>query len=168
MGCNIDSLGYIIEFSIGLAGFSGVIAVFTSRLPGRAELDRWRIRNLLLLSMGPAFISFAALALLDLASSEGEAWRLACLIQATFLVITLVVTFSKKTQLAQELQSQIRMPVMYLVLISFSSLALLLATAGLGISGLNPSIVFYMGLVFILLVGAYQFFRAVLQRLEGS
>jgi len=162
----IEILGYIIEFSIGLAGFSGVIAVFKSRSQAKVDLDRWRIRNLLLFSMGPAFLCFIAIALLEITSSEVYAWRLACIIQSLFLALLIVIVLKTKGNLTEAQSSQINMPVMRAVLAIFPLISVVLFLTGLDILEFEAFLLFYVSLVLVLLAGVYQFFRAVLEGLE--
>ena len=55
-----DSLIAAIEFSIGLAGFSGLIFAFRSRSSVASELFRYRAINLVALALGAGSVSFTA------------------------------------------------------------------------------------------------------------
>lgn len=145
-----------------------MIAVFTSRSQANVGLDRFRIRNLLLFSMGPAFLCFIAIALLEITSTENCAWRLACIFQSLFLLLIIAATLKAKGKLTEAQYSQINVPVMRAVLVVFSLVSVVLLLTGLGMIGLEAFVLFYVGLVVVLLVGVYQFFRAVLEGLQGT
>jgi hypothetical protein len=58
----IEPLGTFAEFSIGIAGFAGIIAAFTSASEG-AELRLFRFRNLLITAFAPGFLSILTICL---------------------------------------------------------------------------------------------------------
>ena len=58
----LDSMGFVIEFSIGLAGFSGIISVLSVNNWGK--LEHYRTLVLLLSSLVPGFAGFSALIVL--------------------------------------------------------------------------------------------------------
>jgi hypothetical protein len=74
MAQETELLSTIVEFSIGLAGFSGVIAAM-SRNAGWSELEKFRVVNLLQAALAPAFLSFAALGLAHFQPNSVSAWQ---------------------------------------------------------------------------------------------
>jgi hypothetical protein len=88
----MELLGYIIDFSIALAGFSGVVAALSTRRIDLLELERWRIRNLLLFATGPGILSFIALGLHALIEDDFLVWRIACLCTALYTFVLLAIT----------------------------------------------------------------------------
>jgi hypothetical protein len=76
-----SSLAIIVEFAIGLAGFSGVIAVFGGR-DGWSGTDRFRTGNLIVLAMIPGFMALLTICLPVALGLFG---------QYTFLVLYLVL-----------------------------------------------------------------------------
>jgi hypothetical protein len=61
----VETLSTITEFSIGLAGFSGVAAALMQRSGSISELDRMRITVNVCLSLIPGFVAFLTLALIN-------------------------------------------------------------------------------------------------------
>jgi hypothetical protein len=59
-----ELLGVLIEFSIGLGGFSAIAAAFLHQSKSMGAEDVYRILNLLLMALGPAFIALFALGVL--------------------------------------------------------------------------------------------------------
>ena len=62
-----DLLSTIVEFSVGLAGFSGVVGIFIHRSGEWLYVDRFRITNLLIMSLTPGFLAFLSLGLIPIA-----------------------------------------------------------------------------------------------------
>jgi len=60
----ISSLTIVIEFAVGLVGFSGVIAVFGGR-ESWTGTDKFRTRNLIVLPMIPTIAAFLTIACLE-------------------------------------------------------------------------------------------------------
>ena len=58
-----DSLGTIVEFSIGLAGFTGIVAVVRRFRGIDSNLARFRFRNLLITAFLPGFFALLAITL---------------------------------------------------------------------------------------------------------
>ena len=160
-----DLLGHIVEFSIGLAGFSGVVAVFSTYRSEWVELHRWRIRNLLLFSIGPGFLALIALGLLKILD-ETVAWRIATFTSAIYALIVFFFAFRSRAALSENERAQISTGafMFFTLLLSVSSFAQVIAAVGL-ITEYSSS-AFYFGLILILLIGIYQFFRAVLEGLR--
>ena len=160
-----ELLGYVVEFSIGLAGFSGVVAVFSTYRSDWVELHRWRIRNLLLFSIGPGFLALIALGLLKILD-ESVAWRMATLASALYTVFVFLIAFRSMDSLSRDERDQISGGafLVFAVIVGGSSLTQIIAAIGL-ISEYAAA-TFYFGLVLILFIGTYQFFRAVLEGLR--
>ena len=64
-GVLLETLSTITEFSIGLAGFSGVAAAIMQRSGTTTELDRFRITFNICVSLVPGFVAFLALSLIN-------------------------------------------------------------------------------------------------------
>jgi len=164
----VDLLLGITEFSIGLAGFSGIIAVFAGRDGRWAAADRSRALVLILTSLIPGFVSFIALGLGTIDLHEQIVWRLSQAVFAAAIVTSWFVAVTSGRAVPDP-ERQV-----------FSSLAgafvlggtalngavqLLGAFGGLGrltFTGL------FFGLVWQLLVGAIQFGRIIFVRPNHS
>lgn len=69
-----DSLLTIAEISLGLAGFTAVVAAFT-RPEGLAPADRWRFVVLFSIALQVLFLSFIPIGLESSGFSEATTWR---------------------------------------------------------------------------------------------
>jgi hypothetical protein len=165
---HIDLLGYIIEFSIGLAGFSGVIAVFAGRSPERTPLELFRLRNLLLGATIPAFLAFIGLGLAHLLSSEFMAWRLSSAIAGCFYIVFILVILLGRANLPKEQRDMIQQTVLYAALFLLAALIVLHMVSATQVFEIDAFAVFYFGLISILMLSIYQFIRAVLESVRLS
>ena len=86
MTSEVELLGNVIEFSIGLAGFSAVVSVFLQRSSGLADIDRVRVQSLLMLALTPAFIAFVFTGIETAALNVEFAAR----VSSAFLVVLLI------------------------------------------------------------------------------
>jgi len=64
MSNEVEIMGNVVEFSIGLAGFSGVVAAFTYRTRW-GVIETYRLVNLLFAALIPGFTAFVSLAALE-------------------------------------------------------------------------------------------------------
>ena len=60
----IDPLGTIAEFSIGLAGFAGIVAALSRSSHDQLELRLFRFTNLLITAFAPGFFSILSICLI--------------------------------------------------------------------------------------------------------
>ncbi len=162
-----DSLGIIIEFAIGLAGFAG-IAVSVGDPAGSAGLyERHQLRSLLVAAFGAALVAFVALGLLHSGFSETRAWfasSAACLAYTVAMWI-----FIARTHLALPLEQRATTTVWR------GSLFLLVSVVSVVVQAVNLSGGFgsrgfaavYFGLVCLLAHGALQFIWILLARGRG-
>jgi hypothetical protein len=75
-------LSVFVEFGVGLAGFSGVVVAFARRSGQLGEYDQFRVVQLLLSSLIPAFLGLLPLILASFQIDGEAAWRIA---SATFM-----------------------------------------------------------------------------------
>lgn len=80
----IDTFNIIAEFSIGLAGFSGVVS-----LVGNVPIDflHFRVRNLLYAAFAPGFVALSGILLLHLE------FEVAFVVRFTSALLAIVMTF---------------------------------------------------------------------------
>jgi len=80
-----DRLFAIVEFGVGIAGFAGVAfaVIYRGKL---AEVDRFRVTNILGLSLGAAFFAFVPVVLDETGQSPGHTWRITSVLLVTFYV----------------------------------------------------------------------------------
>ena len=85
-----DALYIMAEISIGLAGFSGVVAA----LHGRDDwhpLDVWRVVNLLLVSFGTLVLALVPVALHSFGITGSPLWRISSGIAVAYAVVCVFV-----------------------------------------------------------------------------
>lgn len=159
---SLDLLGYVIEFSIGLAGFSGVIAVFAGRSRDRIQLELFRLRNLLFCSLIPAVLCFVALGLQRSMADAVLAWKLSLTLSVLLLGGFLVHALRSRAAMPVDQKQQLR-PLGFSV--AAAAVILLIALQALTVAGIvamDHFDAFYAGLIVTLLVAMYQFMRAVM------
>ena len=158
MSSDLSTLGYVIEFSIGLAGFSGIISVLSATRWGK--LEHYRTLVLLLSSFIPAFAAFGALIWHSFLEVE-SAWRASALsFVLVLLPLLLVITYGRTRYDVR------RFPQFNKHRVNFATSILLLAAILqiIVLSGVAPYLhetLFLAGLVGVLLVGVIQFFAAL-------
>ena len=75
----VTSLGFVIDASVALAGFSGLVVVLGRRAHGEwaSDMERNRFTNLVAASIAPMFMSLIALVMLHAGVQESTTWRIA-------------------------------------------------------------------------------------------
>ena len=163
----MELLGYIIEFSIGLAGFASVIAVFSQRSDVTLELDKWRLLNLVMSTIGPAFLSFTALGLVSWLGEVTRVWQVSSGLLACYVSIIVIVAATGRSRLPtaqRELVNNRVFPfgVGFLLITGFVQV---LSAATIVVPAFEW---FYLGLISILLLGVYVFVQSVLGGMRPS
>lgn len=80
-----EPLGTFAEFSIGIAGFAGIIAAFTSSQGGR-ELRLFRFRNLLITAFAPGFLSILTICFIYSGMSQALSVRISSAVLLVYLL----------------------------------------------------------------------------------
>ena len=160
----IDLLIPIIEFSIGLGGFSAVVSVFLHRNGDLAPPDLLRVMNLLFFALGPAFMVFIAIGLLHFTDSPMPSFRYAT--GALGLYISAVASYAiiARNKLPVQQKAILRTSI-FISMIAVSvvnAMLQFLATLGF-IDGVIYQ-VFYAGLIIMLAQGFVQFVRLIIAR----
>ena len=160
-----EMLSTIVEFSVGLAGFSGVVGIFIHRSGQWLYVDRFRINNLLIMSLTPGFLAFLSLGLLQIADRAVE------ISAAAFaLCIFLLLVFIPRARLKVPevdrplvgLQIFLPMSLTYAVMLV---LQILIATS---VIDRFEFTIYYYCLVIMLLLAVIQFARLILARPDVS
>ena len=163
-GSNSDLLLGITEFSIGLAGFSGIVAALAHRTGSWVQVDRYRIGNLLYSGLTPGFLAFIALGLLANLDQQATVWKLSSGMLALVLAYGMFVTIYGRRQLPLDERKLISIRV-FSVQRAISLVALIFQL--LSIIGFFPHYVFsifYFGLIAQLFVATVQFTRIIFVR----
>lgn len=158
---NTDLLLGITEFSIGLAGFSGIVAALAHRSGKWAQVDRYRIGNLLYSGLSPGFLAFFAL---GIGSHQLATWQLSSGALALVLSYGMYVTIYGRKILPATERVLISIPIFYAQ--RFISLVALVCQllAVFGYFGGSVFTVFYFGLIAQLFVATIQFARIIFVR----
>ena len=159
-----DALLTLAEFSIALAGFTGVVVVFGSRPGGWHPMDRYRVSIILWCSIGPAFLSLLPIGFGMFGLQGSALWRLCSLLFVLWGVGAARAAFLYFRQLdadSRSLQSD------FMFWFNRSGIALALVVQALNSLGIwfgpGPG-PYFLGLVFILFIASYVFARMVLVR----
>ena len=168
MGLDTELLGNVIEFSIGLAGFSGVIAVFAGRADDRIRIDLFRLRNLMLGAFAPAFISFATLGFHRALPDTELAWTASLLVSSSSLGGYLFHAIWSRGQMPEQLRRELQNLVFFIITSAMFVILLMQIAVLFGATLMTRFDVLYLGLVFILFVSTYQFIRAVLEGVRSN
>jgi hypothetical protein len=159
-----DSLLTLAEFSIALAGFTGVVVVFGNRAGGWLPIDRYRMAIILWLSIGPAFLSLLPIGFEMLGLQGPVLWRVCSLLLAGYLVgatVAIQLEFRRLDIESRSLQSNVMFAINRAVL-TVVIVGQFLNAAGIWLTP-GPGALF-LGLVFVLFVAAYVFARMVFIR----
>jgi hypothetical protein len=164
----LSSLPSLIEFFIGLAGFSGIIVALSGSSVASIPLDRFRVLVVLGSTLGGGVFAALWLMLVDSGGSEETAWAGA---SAAFAVCAAFFAFwGRRYRVALPAQAHPYLhPIMGLVGdggLLLASIALLANTVGwpAGTSALP----YLCSLLFLLLYSCALFIRLLLVRPSGS
>ena len=95
----IEPLGIVTEFSIGLAGFTGIIAIFANTQQGINSAIQFRITNLLVSAFAPGFCALAVISLIHLGLSDAMSVRLGSAILAVCITVWLIAALRARQRL---------------------------------------------------------------------
>jgi len=154
-----ELLGVLVEFSIGLGGFSAIATAFIHRNQSMSGADVYRVLNLLMMALGPAFIALFTLGLLNvsLPIQYGNA------LLFIFALIGIIQSEVGKRRLAAKQKEVlissviIIMQTIFFINGSFQILSFLNFLH-------NAFIILYGGLVVILAQAVVQFVRLIVAR----
>ena len=162
MNHEVELSGNVIEFSIGLAEFSGVIAAFANRTRW-TSLETYRLINLLFASLILAFASFISLGVIGYGSQWSDnPWQTSCLI-LLILVATLVYrAFSGRNDLPDDQRILVNAKLFVVLNLMILGVGLVQVLGLIGMLRESTFLGFYFGLVTILFVGVVLFGVAIL------
>jgi len=158
-----ELLGVLVEFSIGLGGFSAITAAFIHQNQAMGREDVYRVLNLLMMALGPAFIALAALGILKVTASIQYANGLLLI----FIVCAVLQAILGRRSLTVDEQEVLIPRVIFVMQAAFFLNAGIQLLASLGLFE-SPFIALYAGLVVILLQAVVQFIRLIVARPGGS
>jgi len=158
----VELLGNVVEFSIGLAGFSGVVAAFTNRSRW-SSLERYRLINLLSCALVPAFTSLIALGLIEYPPTAFQnQWQLPSLVQLILIGGIIYHASVGKSRLPPSQGQLVKKRIYVYLMALLFSVVVVQALGFLGMLKEAAFIGFYYGLVTILIAGVVLFGVAIL------
>ena len=161
-----DALEAISEFSIGLAGFSAIAAVFAN---AREMLDgaiRFRVSGLLVTAFGPGFIALAIICLLLAGMEESTSVRTGSAITALYLAGYAVFAFRGIARLSTPDRGKLSKSVRrFSTASSFVNFAAQILNAAVMPSYANGILI--GGLTLVLITGALTFSQLVIGLLRS-
>ena len=168
MEVDTELFGSIIEFSIGLTGFAGLVAVFLKRASLLQAVEKFRIVSLIVISISPAFLSFLAISLDRLLPASSTAVRTSCAVMAAYLVVLLWRAILARKRFSRSEDEQINQTFFLIMsVIGFGNIIFQIA-ASLGAFGSQTFTVFYIGLVILLGMGVSQFVLSIIVGFTAS
>lgn len=154
----VDFLGTIAEFSIGLAGFAGIVAALAKYRRPELALVRFRLANLLVSSFAPGFFALLTFGLISSAMAIDTALRVSSGVLAAGLLLWAVLVHTRKpAQLSRALLAAMSAVTTVNLVIQLAS-----ATALTGV----PAASYLVGLMLLLLQGAAVFVVLVMEALQ--
>jgi len=160
MDSTVESLSTISEFSIGMAGFSGIVAVVVGTSRGWNDVSKFRAGNLIILSIIPGFSALTSLGLAQYISGD-LLWQVSCGVQS-LAAITYIAFNAKKSRGAfNHSIFSIRHPLNATLWIVYMVNSGLQLTGMFGALGRFGFAVFFGGLVLHLAIAALNFYRLV-------
>lgn len=161
------ALGTIAEFSIGLAGFTGIVSVFAiSRGAVRTSIE-FRVRNLLLISFVPGFLSLAVIGLIHSGLEIPLCIRVGSALLGLICIVMIASSVSARKRMEpQEKRELSRFLWWFAMVLGGINVVAQLLNASIG--PFFESGILILGLVATLLLSAMTFFVLVLQVLRGG
>jgi hypothetical protein len=158
-----EYLTVVVEFAIGLAGFSAIVSVFLHSSRELRKVDRHRLSNLLSLSLVPAFAALACMGFELLLGNLDIATRLSSALLALALVAIVGFAFVDRRSIPSDQLTLIRQGLGAPFFVGISVINVL-AQVGAVIGLIHPLSTFFFGLIATLLLAAIQFVRIILIR----
>jgi hypothetical protein len=162
-----EALGIICEFSIGLAGFTGIVAIFANSQRQVGAAVRFRITNLLVSAFTPGFFALLVISLLQLGVVQETAVRSGSALFAASILAWALLSTRTRSRLPATDRRQLSNFIYWFT----AAVALTNATtqllAAVAILGHRPGVL-VAGLSAMLLLGAITFAALVMQVLSGS
>ena len=160
----VETLRILVEASVAIAGFSGVVVVFGRRATGEwSELERTRIRNLLGTSFTVLFLSLVALLLLHSGIEPKTTWRVGSAAWSVSATYNLILVLRGHRSARGDPQRSSTISVVLMIGASVIVLGLNLANA-LVLGRFWP---FLTALIWLFAGACYTFSRLLLLRRQG-
>ncbi|TNF84859.1 MAG: hypothetical protein EP301_10715 [Gammaproteobacteria bacterium] len=156
-----ELLSTVVEFSIGLAGFSGVVGIFIHRSGQWIYVDRYRVTNLLLMSLTPGFLAFITLGLLSITE---DAVRISATLFASTIFLLLTFIPRARSKVSARDQHLVGLHIFVPMSASFAVILILQSLIAAAVIDRYEFTIYYYSLVMMLLLAVVQFARLILAR----
>jgi hypothetical protein len=159
----LDTLQTLADIGLGIAGFSGIVAVFIRKAGGDGELAAFRVANLLVFSFSGLFLAVAPTGLALSGIEDESLWRVS---SGVFVIVSLMMVWDatrRRDRLSSDSREIILRHVWYMRLNYWPSLACM-GVAMLNCAGwpADPSpAVYFWCVLWILSLAAITFARTV-------
>lgn len=163
----IDALNTLAEFSIGLAGFTGIIAIFANSRDRIGAALRFRITNLLALSFAPGFFALATLGLVYLVEQEATAIRITSAGIAAFSLLALTRGYRTRRKIPTE-EKQLLSPFFWAFNIAVVALNFTAQVINVVFPSKYSAGIVVFGIISMLLVAAITFCMIVFQIMNSQ
>ena len=140
------------ELALVLAGFSGIVSVFSRN--GDRSNQQLRLAGLLASALGVLFFSLAPVTLSYLGLEPDHVWRISSAIMATYVAIGLVIFVPRALN---DPETRARLPVFYLLWGSVGAIGLLQLANSLLLPNETRFGVYFAGVAWSLLAGGSFF-----------
>ena len=148
-----DSFGIIAEFSIGLAGFSGIVALI-GNVP--VKIHRFRVANLLKMAFTPGFCALLGLVLLHLGQQVEYVIRITSAALGLAVLLTLVTSLRSIRYFDESTRMLLNTRILWFNIVTLSLNILTQFFNSLVVTDYAEAILLG-GLVHMLLIGAITF-----------
>jgi len=153
------SFSQLTEFAAAIAGFSGITIAIQSREKKPDAIRSFRNKNLITWSLCAAFGSTLPQSVFHLGARGGEIWVRSSLVYALLLAVVLLIPLSERRHLSLEQRARLS-PVVWVVGLGGTALVLACQLANsAGWFGEPTAGPLYLGVLWMILFGAHQFYR---------
>jgi hypothetical protein len=159
----IDTFSMICEFAIGLAGFTGIVAIFSGDEIAVSPVIRFRVRNLLLCAFVPGFFGLSALGLIEFGVSTQLVAFYGNIALFAFLIIWGPLSGFETRRFSEESKQEIDK---IIFVFTGAAIALNSAVQAYGFLFADALGIFVGGLILLLFQGAVFFGALIFQLLD--
>ncbi len=160
----LDSFGVVTEFGVALAGFSAVATALSQQRGAIAALDRFRTLNMLMWSLGAAFVSTFPYVAYGFGAEGVAVWRSSSLGFVVVLAVGTAVPIVLRRRLEPRDRRQLS-PVLWVLAVGGNSVLIVFQAANVsGLLGAPSPGPILASLVWLLFFAALLFVRMLVNR----
>lgn len=163
-----SQLSTIVEFSIGLGGFSAIVSAFLHQSGALSPVDRFRTMTMLLLALMPAFIGFFCIGLMLELFTPDVAVRITSGVFAILIAFIAWHNNRSRRALPSAHRQALSAPLVAIMYAGTVLNTIIQAASAAGFLDATYTVLYY-GLVFVLLQAVVQFIRILIgKRATGA